>query len=94
MGQCLQLQLKDKKSPVRKKKRGRGCCCLGNRCAQAQRPKAAAGALQMACVFSVLGTYGPVSGRRMIGGGRTWSKDFFPMGGMSYPLVSCLSTAG
>lgn len=91
--QCLQLRLKDKKFPVRNKKGGRGCCCLGNRCAQAQRPRAAAGGLQMACVSSALGTSGPESGRKMLGGGRSWRKAFFPLGRLSHPFVSCCPTA-
>lgn len=59
-GQCLQLQLKAKKSPVRNKKGGRGCCCLGNRCAQAQRPRAAAGAYKWLVCLQCWGPMGRV----------------------------------
>lgn len=66
-GQCLKLQRKDKKFSARSKEGG-GAVVLGTD-VHRQRPRAAAGGLQMArvCVFSA-GTYGPVSGRRMRGG--------------------------
>lgn len=49
--------------------------------------------LQMACVSSVLGTYGPCQEGGCSAGDGTWSMAFFPTGRMLHPFVSCCPMA-